>query len=52
MIARKYIFTAFVLVLLMIRPGSSAVRIIVAENGGAEGLIEHTLPALTLASAT
>jgi glycerophosphoryl diester phosphodiesterase len=51
MSTRKNILYAIVLVLLLITPGHGAVRIIIAENGGGEGLIEHTLPALTLAAA-
>lgn len=50
MINRNNIFIAIIFVMLLNSPIHGATRIVIAENGGGQGLIEHTLPALTLAA--
>lgn len=51
MTSRKIIFIAIAFLMLTISLSHGATRIIIAENGGGKELIEHTLPAVTLAAA-
>ncbi|MFW2367034.1 MAG: glycerophosphodiester phosphodiesterase [Desulforhopalus sp.] len=50
MIINKIIFIAIAFLMLPISLSHGAPRIIIAENGGGNDLLEHTLPAVTLAA--